>query len=569
MRFLLSAHASHEELFLFRRLTEELLGRRRRRRDHASAGASRRKPQPAAHDVQGAAGRRAERQRRAAVRPGRRRRRRRRAARRTSRRCAQAVEAGQVSALYVFDPGPGRLARRHRTGSSTRAQRGTLPLLDRPGRAADRAGARRRFRAAGRIVRREGSVLYERPGPAAGHVARDSAAGRRDGRLADSRRTSAPRSACRSTTRAPAHVRADIAGALPGRARSSQGLPTLAFGRPVDGAALAAGVEPVGALEVGFHVPGSAAGERHRRSVGAAAAAGRDPAERSEVECRRHEAQMDTKALRFAPSLCRVAVAVPSRVVRAQAQPAAQADVDAARRARRRPRRRRPSRVALQVSLPEGLHTQSNKPRDPTADSDRADDRRARRASRSTEIVFPPPTDLKQAGARSAARGLRARRSRSACSSTVARSVAPGDVDGAGARCATRPATTTMCYRAGDRRRRSGRSRVVRRGDGRPAARRDVFDAIAFGTRRRRRRRGRAAPAPRAGAAPPIRRPPTMASRRSTTSPSLGTTGGYLGSDDFLQFIHNAENGVEGTRACSRAAGRWRSCCSCSSAASR
>ena len=33
---------------------------------------------------------------------------------------------------------------------------------------------------------------------------------------------------------------------------------------------LAAGFEPVGAMEVGFHVSGSAAGERHRRPIGGA-----------------------------------------------------------------------------------------------------------------------------------------------------------------------------------------------------------------------------------------------------------------------------------------------------------
>ena len=56
-----------------------------------------------------------------------------------------------------------------------------------------------------------------------------------------------------------------------------------------------------------------------------------------------------------------------------------------------------PVRVALKVSLPEGLHTQSNKPRDPlliptvlTID--------APPAITVNEIVFPPSTDLKQEG---------------------------------------------------------------------------------------------------------------------------------------------------------------------------
>ena len=55
------------------------------------------------------------------------------------------------------------------------------------------------------------------------------------------------------------------------------------------------------------------------------------------------------------------------------------------------------ARVALRVSLPEGLHTQSNKPRDPlliptelTID--------APIGVTVKEVVFPPSTDLKQAG---------------------------------------------------------------------------------------------------------------------------------------------------------------------------
>src|SRR5712671_3205356 len=56
-----------------------------------------------------------------------------------------------------------------------------------------------------------------------------------------------------------------------------------------------------------------------------------------------------------------------------------------------------PVRLALQVSLPEGLHTQSNKPRDPnliptalTID--------APAGLTVDEIVFPPSSDLKQLG---------------------------------------------------------------------------------------------------------------------------------------------------------------------------
>ncbi|MCU1384277.1 MAG: nqo3 2, partial [Acidobacteria bacterium] len=104
VRFLLSAHASHEELFLFKRLTQELMG------DEGPAAISvtwryREKPQPAdtkfkvpavdAPNVNGA--------RILGLAPG--------AAGSETREAdisalRQAVDAGRVGALYVFDPGP-------------------------------------------------------------------------------------------------------------------------------------------------------------------------------------------------------------------------------------------------------------------------------------------------------------------------------------------------------------------------------------------------------------------------------------------------------------------------------
>src|SRR5581483_30118 len=56
-----------------------------------------------------------------------------------------------------------------------------------------------------------------------------------------------------------------------------------------------------------------------------------------------------------------------------------------------------PARVALKVSLPEGLHTQSNKPRDPTLIPTELDIE-APAGVTVDEIVWPPATDLKQEG---------------------------------------------------------------------------------------------------------------------------------------------------------------------------
>src|SRR3954470_3451105 len=55
------------------------------------------------------------------------------------------------------------------------------------------------------------------------------------------------------------------------------------------------------------------------------------------------------------------------------------------------------ARAALRVSLPEGLHTQSNKPRDPLLiPTELTIDVPAGVVVK--EVVFPPSTDLKQAG---------------------------------------------------------------------------------------------------------------------------------------------------------------------------
>ncbi len=129
VRFLLSAHASHEELFLFRRLAEELIGHLktvtvswRTTPKMQPPGGKFLVPEVDAPNVSGA--------RLFGLVPG--------GTGDTGVAAVgdlrAAVEAGQVSALYVFDPGPGG-SLGHTTGAgdddwivSARA-RGTLPLL--------------------------------------------------------------------------------------------------------------------------------------------------------------------------------------------------------------------------------------------------------------------------------------------------------------------------------------------------------------------------------------------------------------------------------------------------------
>ena len=126
VRFLLSAHASHEELFLFKRLTELLLGETgpktisvgwRYREKPQPEGTKFRVPPVDAPNVNGA--------RLFGLAPG---------APGDPARPAdlsalrQAVEAGQVTALYVFDPGPeGSIG--DTSWIVDARKRGTLPLL--------------------------------------------------------------------------------------------------------------------------------------------------------------------------------------------------------------------------------------------------------------------------------------------------------------------------------------------------------------------------------------------------------------------------------------------------------
>ena len=263
-----------------------------------------------------------------------------------------AVEAGQVSALYVFDPGPGRLARRHVSGLSTRARSGTLPLLIVQGvlltdlaRAAD-------------------FVL-----PGASYVEKEASYTNDQGRLQGTARAIPPPGEAMEDWQILVNLGTALgvpfdytsAAARPRRhrralspaSRSSQGLPTLAFDAAGRRAALAAGVEPVGALEVGLHVPGSAAGER-RRSIPASLPLppGVDSAARSEVTQphrppRTRGRTSDRASAASVPR--RPCVALRRRVWRTRSSRGRKADVTPLVERRRRRRRRARSALALQV----------------------------------------------------------------------------------------------------------------------------------------------------------------------------------------------------------------------------
>ena len=181
-----------------------------------------------------------------------------------------------------------------------------------------------------------------------------------------------------------------------------------------------------------------------------------------------------------------------------------------------------PARVALQVSLPEGS-TPSRTSRAIRPDSDRADRSTRRPASRSTEIVFPPSTDLKQAGQdqplavfeRTFAIGVQL---------DVAASVPAGTIV-VPAHLRYQACDENLCYApstrdgAVDARRRAARRGADSRRD------RDVFGTIAFGN----------GEAPARGAGGRGAAAPAGAGRRAGDGIAqlddftvLGTTGGYL-----------------------------------------
>jgi cytochrome c biogenesis protein CcdA/DsbC/DsbD-like thiol-disulfide interchange protein len=191
-------------------------------------------------------------------------------------------------------------------------------------------------------------------------------------------------------------------------------------------------------------------------------------------------------------------------------------------------------RAALQVTLPEGLHANSNRPRDPglipavlTVTP--------QPGVIVEEIVYPEPTDLIQA---SAPQPL----------SVYEREFVIGVVlriDPAAAGEITIPAR--LRYQACDEKlcylpvavSSSWTLRVQPAAAGRPALHKAVFDRIRFGS-------GEAPPAA-AGSAAPTPVPAGAAAdpiARLDRFTTLGTAAGYLDTPEFLRFIHNAESGV-------------------------
>jgi thiol:disulfide interchange protein DsbD len=214
------------------------------------------------------------------------------------------------------------------------------------------------------------------------------------------------------------------------------------------------------------------------------------------------------------------------RIPRAEVAPLAGADAAAAGGA---------TRLALQVTLPEGFHVNANKPRDPslipivlTVEPPAG--------VTITEIVYPVPTDFAQQGATEPL-AVYERAFAIGVTLELDASVAPGELT-IPARLRYQACDEKMCYIPATAV--TGWTlRVVAGGTAVAAQNQPVFSAIAFGT-------GEAPPASAPVAAPagtsPAGGDPTALLDNFTI---LGTTGGYLGTGDFLTFIQNAESGVQ------------------------
>ena len=205
------------------------------------------------------------------------------------------------------------------------------------------------------------------------------------------------------------------------------------------------------------------------------------------------------------------------------------------------------ARVALRVSLPEGLHTQSNKPRDPlliptqlTID--------APVGVTVKEVVFPPSTDLKQAGQDQPLAVFE-----QTFGIGVQLAIAPAVPVGklvVPVHLRYQACDANLCY-APSTADAEWTLDIVLAGKIVDGDRDPMFGKIAFGHGE--------APGAAAAAAPraPESRPGPFGPGATGAAASgdgiakldsftvLGMNGGYLNADEFLRFVHNAENGVK------------------------
>jgi cytochrome c biogenesis protein CcdA len=201
-------------------------------------------------------------------------------------------------------------------------------------------------------------------------------------------------------------------------------------------------------------------------------------------------------------------------------------------------------RLALKVSLPESLHTQSNRPADPTLiPTVLTIDAPA--GVTVDEIVYPAAIELKQQGIDQPLQVFEHEFVVGA-QVTLGPGAAGGELPLPG-RLRYQACNDMMCF-APTTAEFAWTLRVVPAGTGIEAAADPVFAAIPFGSGEKPGTAGAPAPgtpdAAAAGAAPGAAAAMDVVKELDGFA-VLGTTGGYLGVDEFLAFIRNAEAGVK------------------------
>jgi thioredoxin:protein disulfide reductase len=201
------------------------------------------------------------------------------------------------------------------------------------------------------------------------------------------------------------------------------------------------------------------------------------------------------------------------------------------------------ARVALKVSLPEGLHTQSNKPRDPLLiPTELVIEAPAGVAAE--EIVWPPSTDLAQVGQE---KPLAVFEHEFAIG--VELSIAPtasGDVE-VPAKLRYQACDANLCYPP-QTAPMTWRLHVVPASAAAPApdaAVASTFAGIKFGRGEKPGSGGSEGSQGSLGSENSKGSGASDGLAKLDAFTVLGTTGGYLGADDFLKFIHDAETGVK------------------------
>jgi len=198
-------------------------------------------------------------------------------------------------------------------------------------------------------------------------------------------------------------------------------------------------------------------------------------------------------------------------------------------------------RLALHVSLPQGFHVQSNKPRDPLLIATELTVAPPAGVS-VAEVVFPTPVDLKQAGADQPLAVFE-----QTFSVGVRVAIAPGATGEivVPARLRYQACNDTMCF-APTNLTTQWTLHVVPASTLISPIHRDVIDRIAFG----HGETPASSPAPGAIVAPRSSVPSQTGTSGDELSKLdrfavLGAFGGYRGGDDFLEQLHNAETGVK------------------------